>query len=121
RLVETDVQDQLLLHPGITEGDLLRVARHIIPIVRRELAGEARPSEQLFDGRLVVDAGLNGACQLRIDNRAFVRILCGAPGERCRPGEDNGSPELRNLHYRSSPGTPARLSVWRSCLRGRRP
>src|SRR5205085_241974 len=94
-LIETDMEDELLLHPRIAEGDLLGIARDIIPVVGRELTGEARPAEQLFDRCLVVDAGLDRTCQLRIDDRAFMGILRGAPGERRRPGKGHRNPEQR--------------------------
>ena len=43
------MQHRLLGDVRIAEGDLVHVARHIIPVVGRELAGEARPAERLLD------------------------------------------------------------------------
>ena len=71
-LVEANDETVCFLTLRIAEGDLADVARHIIPVVRRELAGKARTAERLFDAILVVDAGLDRADHLRIEHNALV-------------------------------------------------
>src|SRR5262245_2128152 len=68
RLVEADVIDGLLGDPGIAEGELVGVARDIIPVVGRKLAGERRPAERLHNRFLIVHPGLDRAGELRIDD-----------------------------------------------------
>src|SRR6185436_8557353 len=47
-LVEADAVECLLRNSRVAERELVGVARHIIPVVGRELAGERRPTERLF-------------------------------------------------------------------------
>src|SRR6185437_8903487 len=54
--IEADEHHELLGNTRIAEGELVGVARHIIPVVRRELAGQRRSSEKLLDGFLIVDS-----------------------------------------------------------------
>src|SRR5688572_3244564 len=58
--VEADMDHVLVRDLLAAERDRLGVARHIIPVVRVELAGERRAAERLGHRILVVDANLDG-------------------------------------------------------------
>src|SRR4051812_45174045 len=71
-LVEADDHHRLLPDAGVAERDLVDVAGDVIPVVRAELADKARPAERLFNRILIVDARLDRAGHLGIEDDAFV-------------------------------------------------
>src|SRR5207253_9894473 len=73
-LVKAHEQHGLAGDVRIAEGDLVHVTGDIIPVIRRELAGEARTTEDLFDRVPVVDAGLNAGDQLAVEHHALVLV-----------------------------------------------
>src|SRR5688572_19151542 len=94
-LVEADVEHRLVVDSDAAHGDGLGVARHIVPVVGIELAGEAWPAERLGDRILVVDADLDRRGELPVDDRAAMLVNAGAAARQ-------GSQQDRARYRKSS-------------------
>src|SRR5579884_2857313 len=124
--VEPHEHHVLLRDARVAERELRRVARDIIPVVRGELANEARVTEQLCHAVLVVDAGLDRTRELRVHDNALVRAhLRAACQQHRRP---NGRHvDRRTLHFKrnlrwdawTAPGNAALREAARASICGR--
>src|SRR5687767_13334196 len=80
--IEANMDHVLVQDLLAAEGDRLGIARHIIPIVGIELAGEGRTAKRLGHRILVVDADLDGRSQFLVEHIAAVLLRPDATAEQ---------------------------------------
>ena len=84
RFVEADVEHGLLGRPRHVEGELLGLARQIIPVALVELADEGRPAQRSGHRFAIVDAGLDRRHQSLVEHVALMVADRGAAAQRGR-------------------------------------